>query len=514
MIKKQFLKMIMLISLLGFIGCQEDEINIETTTNEFSFKVKQLTLSDLSKDKKITTLLSKHIDRSKEKKESQKQEELILITETVTYLEIKDKYSYTFELEGEEGDPILKNLVVTFFEEGAYISDIVTYHFTPEERVLFNAGENIDLDGKVTSSPIDIESDILQDLLSKNRSSGDCRRSIWHYNTGVGVIYFDTREDCENEHGVGSCGEYVYVVTRGCGEGEDPEDDAGDSGSGGGATTGTGGTTLGGNGSIHDTGITIPTGGVNVQQQILTEAQHIEKLKEQIQRVTGLQQRISNFKSRIATEFIEDGAVFDVTIDDQGNYNSREFPAVVRKPKNVTLEYSSKSLVSMHFHPEEYKEKLSDGSTITKTAIPIFSTIDLKEFAQFFVDRQLRKPDDINNGNITDILVAEPTLMSGSGPRPSLQPNSGVYALRISDIGQLWEVNRVLSTREGNKEFRDKYKKNIIKECDPDNNQCFLTQFIEFINMVELEGLSQTGLGIAVYLAIETNGSITNWRKL
>ncbi|WP_459210518.1 hypothetical protein [Aquimarina rhabdastrellae] len=511
MIKKQFLKMIMLISLLGFIGCQDDEINIETTTNEFSFKVKQLTLSDLSKDKKVTTLLSKHIDRSKEKKESQKQEELILLTETITYLEIKDKYSYTFELEGEEGDPILKNLVVTFFEEGTYISDIVTYHFTPEERVLFNAGENIDLDGKVTSSPIDIESDILQDLLSKNRSSGDCRRSIWHYNTGVGVIYFDTREDCENEHGVGSCGEYVYVVTRGCGEGEDPEDDAGDSGSGGGATTGT---TLGGNGSIHDTGITIPTGGVNVQQQILTEAQHIEKLKEQIQRVTGLQQRISNFKSRISTEFLEDGAVFDVTIDDQGNYNAREFPATVRKPKNVTIEYSSKSLVSMHFHPEEFKEKLSDGSTITKTSIPIFSIGDIKSFTQLFIYRQLRKPDDINNGNITDILVAEPTEILGSGPRPSLQLNSGVYALRISDIGQLWEINRILNTREGEKELKEKYERFIIEKCNLGENQCFLTQFIDFINTVKLEGLSQTGLGIAVYLAIETNGSITNWRKL
>lgn len=175
------------------------------------------------------------------------------------YIESPDgTHSYTFEIYNEDGGYDINNIVLVSRNGQDYEAYLSTYTLTEEERNLLASGVAIDLEGKMSIEPFDINQ-----INTYGRAGGGCFDLVF-------VRYEDC--SCHEVHATGGCThpneiyEWQEVACPGTGSG-------GGGGSGSGTGTGTGGTGGGSTGSGDGTGGTIPTTLVNSDGSSLTVLQ-------------------------------------------------------------------------------------------------------------------------------------------------------------------------------------------------------------------------------------------------
>jgi hypothetical protein len=136
------------------------------------------------------------------------------------YLTKGNYHSYTFKITRFVENNLLENLVISLKPDGTYKTTIVSYNFTPEERVKFENGEFVDIVNKTAITVLDNYNH--SSIFNRQTeiiiaSDGTCWTPKYGASQGTGweTIVSYTEVDCSDASGSGGSGPsggYTYTV--------------------------------------------------------------------------------------------------------------------------------------------------------------------------------------------------------------------------------------------------------------------------------------------------------------
>lgn len=404
-------------------------------------------------------------------------------TERILYLSKGDYKSYTFPIYRDTPTEKTENLVFTLNDDQikAYIAG---YTLTDEEKEKIENNEYVDVSEKTSFVKLLNETDeepcweIVSIPVSWNEQ-GQVTASLT----------FAVQVECPDGGGSG-------------GDGDGDGDGGGDSGGGGwtgsgwwgggwgdwigppssgdgGGTGGGGGTGTGGGtdpGTIPDDPIntTDPVlsywdGNTVVTAPLIDYQRHIKALNALTKNKSDgtpslIKQKLDDLKSRLATDFTEDGAHF---IKNGTNY-------IIRLPQwrgaqqvhydfGDQIAVGTKVVVHMHQNQAQVVEGQTDQglpNIVTKDLVPMFSDGDIDKTCEQFGELG-------NDPDLTTILVSQ----------------EGTFAMRVGNKDDLIDTNAVLGNDlQVRADFQKDFEKQVLTPCAGESNSCYVEHFSNFLS--------------------------------
>ena len=356
--RKNYLLWFALLAII-LLGCRQ-EINSldDESSNRPDVYVTHKSSVEFSKNLKLTGKLATTLERLNETSLASKSSDTIynINMDNALYLEDKNtnRHSYIFKTQNQ--DPLsfdIKNLVLASSQSGDYRAYMVTYTLTKEERKLLDAKGKLDLNGKTTIEPLDMES------ISLNNRSGSC----WD------LFTYQEDCDCHSTHAEGGCThpttvyELVQVNCSGGGEGTGtPPPPPGDNGpgNGGGGNPGNGG------GGI----LVTPDGDFPSQDPCFLAAPATSNLN-QIMKDQNINPKLQALKNLAASSNVEYG----VTVSSNSNGYYATNPYTDNNPSSIGIKPPDNGsfLASAHSHPDVPPPSITDLYSAIQASVNYFS---------------------------------------------------------------------------------------------------------------------------------------------
>lgn len=395
----------------------------------------------------------------------------------------KDGYNfYCFVVYPDTDKGYLENLYLHPLSDGTYIAFLIQYNFTDSDFEDFNAGKPLtNLKNKVLYTRLD---DFGTGTVLPPPPSGI---SSWVMDCDIVVTITATQVDNYEGNLVGADGntpgtytEYTYSYSlENC---VFIFSTTIDIPSGGGAP-GDGGNGNGSGGNPFN-----PVKNLDPVKPVITipgmdEKSNVTHLKNLVKNnsngnKTAVKGKIDELRSRLATDFMEDGAMFDA---------NQNILLPSSKGANFTKWFGypiGVYYVKLHMHQNQFYNTSKPNIPLEATS-PVESDSDIFNFLKMYKDS--------NNSKATDLFVSR----------------LGTFAMMVNDKNKALNAFSILSTNvEEKKKFIDDYDENIMNTTD-DNER--LDGFIKFINETIVEG---NNLGVSLYRAVYDGNEIIDWIKL
>lgn len=283
----------------------------------------------------------------------------------------------------------------------------------------------------------------------------------------------------------------------------------GGGGSTGGGSTGGGGYTGGGStgggsgsggpnpGNYQDPSLSDWDGSSIVTYPVIDDKKHKKALNKLTTNnsdgtETIIKQKIDDLKSRLATDYKEDGAHF---IKNGSSYDIRlpiwRGDNQVAYSNGDQIAPNTKVVIHMHQNQAQITQGVNPQTglpnVVTKDLVPIWSDGDIDKTAEQFGELN-------NDEDFTSILVTQ----------------EGTFALRVGNSSDLNDTNLTLGNDpDAKNDLSKQFNEEVLTPCNGGSNSCYVEKFVIFLNTYTINGHS---LGLILYEAVYDNqGNIINW---
>lgn len=543
---KQIPKTLLLCLIVFFTSCNKDELYEADNLSKTKATSRYVTFNELKKNQKAFgefQEVEQKVSLAKSSSQAGLSSRLVYLsqynfsidTDKILLVEKGDYKSYTFPIYRDEETEKTENLVITEKnnEVNAYLSK---YTLTEIDRQKIENKEYVDLINKTEVTKL------------QNQTQGEpCYELVsipveWNEQGQVTVsMVFAIEVDCGGSGGggggsgggSGSGGGGSSGGGSGSGSGSGGGWSGGGSwggggwtgggwtgggsgsggdwsgGGGGGGSTGGGGYTGGGStgggsgsggpnpGNYQDPSLSDWDGSSIVTYPVIDDKKHKKALNKLTTNnsdgtETVIKQKIDDLKSRLATDYKEDGAHF---IKNGSSYDIRlpiwRGDNQVAYSNGDQIAPNTKVVIHMHQNQAQITQGVNQQTglpnVVTKDLVPIWSDGDIDKTAEQFGELN-------NDEDFTSILVTQ----------------EGTFALRVGNSSDLNDTNLTLGNDPDAKEKLSKnFNDRVLTPCNGGSNSCYVQNFIIFLNTYTINGHS---LGLILYEAVYDNqGNIINW---
>ncbi len=226
--KLRKIKILFLLTILSFVGCQPEEEVVEQNNYQNSFTIERISENEFKKKAPKAfgkmELLKQNSSNNTHQRTVNINNEFSVDTDEIVQITKENKVSYTLPIYRTIENGLVENLVLSLQNDNSFSAKIITYNLSQSEKELLQNGIFVDVNNKMQVQNLDNANSIASEIFARN--SSDCFEVQTEYemcchnvhstldiqngercqcpNPPTGYTYTITAVTCEDDNGGGS----------------------------------------------------------------------------------------------------------------------------------------------------------------------------------------------------------------------------------------------------------------------------------------------------------------------